>query len=187
MKKNNKGFVLVETLVVTVFVMAVFSVIYINFYPLAGEYERREFYDDIDSKYGAYWMKVFVQRSSFSLNTSLLNSQGYVTFTCNNLTNAEDQSFCNAMWDKLYVNQVIVTNYRIGDDSKSTDFKRKAPTSSALANNPSFLAYISYLPDFVTASLNGAKYRVLVEFKRPNGTLETDDFYYTYSNMEVIK
>ena len=54
MKKNNKGFVLVETLVVTVFVMAVFSVIYISFYPLAGEYERRESYDDVDSKYGAY-------------------------------------------------------------------------------------------------------------------------------------
>ena len=45
MKKNNKGFVLVETLVVTVFVAAVFSVIYINFYPLVGEYERRDFYN----------------------------------------------------------------------------------------------------------------------------------------------
>ena len=60
MKKNNKGFVLVETLVVTVFVAAVFSVIYINFYPLIGEYERRDFYDDLDSKYGAYWVKSII-------------------------------------------------------------------------------------------------------------------------------
>ena len=63
MKKNNNGFVLVETLVVTVFVMAIFSVIYVNFYPLAGEYERREFYDDVDSKYETYWIKRFIQGS----------------------------------------------------------------------------------------------------------------------------
>ena len=85
MKKNNKGFVLVETLVVTVFVMAVFSVIYVNFYPLAGEYERREFYDDVDSKYETYWIKRFIQSSSYDfyrsggLNANI-TSNGYANF-----------------------------------------------------------------------------------------------------------
>ena len=51
LKINSKGFVLVETLVVAVFVSAIFSVIYSNFYPIMGEYEKREAYDDIDSKY----------------------------------------------------------------------------------------------------------------------------------------
>ena len=38
MKKiNNKGFVLAETLVVTVFLMILFTMIYSNFYPLIGE------------------------------------------------------------------------------------------------------------------------------------------------------
>ena len=82
MKKNNKGFVLVETLVVTVFVAAVFSVIYINFYPLVGEYERRDFYDDLDSKYGAYWIKVFLQDDNYSFSSisTFLNSRGYDFF-----------------------------------------------------------------------------------------------------------
>ena len=51
MKKiNNKGFVLAETLVVTVFLMVLFTMIYSNFYPLIGEYEKRENYDDVDGK-----------------------------------------------------------------------------------------------------------------------------------------
>ena len=55
MKKiNNKGFVLAETLVVTVFLMILFTMIYSNFYPLIGEYEKRENYDDVDGKYVAY-------------------------------------------------------------------------------------------------------------------------------------
>ena len=52
MKKiNSKGFVLAETLVVTVFLMVIFGMIYSNFYPLMGEYEKRENYNDVDSIY----------------------------------------------------------------------------------------------------------------------------------------
>ena len=45
-KLNRKGFVLAETLVVTVFLMIIFTMIYQNFVPLMGEYERRENYDN---------------------------------------------------------------------------------------------------------------------------------------------
>ena len=50
-KLNKKGFALVETLIVSVFVMTIFSLIFTNFFPMMGEYERREGYDDIDSIY----------------------------------------------------------------------------------------------------------------------------------------
>ena len=52
-KMNKKGFVLVETLIVTVFVATIFTVMYTNFFPMFGEYERREKYDDIDSIYSS--------------------------------------------------------------------------------------------------------------------------------------
>ena len=61
MKLNKKGFVLAETLVVAVFMATIFTIIYVNFYPLIGEYEKREFYDDLDSKYDIYWFKRLVQ------------------------------------------------------------------------------------------------------------------------------
>lgn len=43
MKKiNSSGFVLAETLVVTVFLMVIFSMIYASFLPLIGEYEKEK-------------------------------------------------------------------------------------------------------------------------------------------------
>ena len=184
MKKNNNGFVLVETLVVTVFVMAIFSVIYLNFYPLAGEYERREFYDDVDSKYGAYWMKRFIQSSNYNfqpLLDDIKGSQGYAFFTCDLFPeDSEDRQFCNEMWERLEVETVVVTKYKI--DS----FKQKVE-DNPVGFSDDFVAYVEYLPEFIVASLNEAKYRVLVEFQRTAGSNEDVDVYYTYSNMEVRK
>ena len=50
-KLNKKGFVLVETLIVTVFVVALFIVIYQATVPALGELEQQNRYDDIDSVY----------------------------------------------------------------------------------------------------------------------------------------
>ena len=63
--KNNKGFVLVETLVVTVFVMTVLTLLLVNYTPALSEFERREYSDDIDSKYDLFWIKKMVQSDIF--------------------------------------------------------------------------------------------------------------------------
>lgn len=39
-KIDNKGFMLAETLVVSIFVMSIFSFIYANILPLIAEYEK---------------------------------------------------------------------------------------------------------------------------------------------------
>lgn len=196
MKKNNKGFVLVETLVVTVFVAAVFLVIYINFYPLVGEYERRDFYDDLDSKYGAYWIKVFLQDDNYSFSSisTFLNSRGYDFFEgedgssfCGNFpVNSDDRNFCTTMWQRLHVNKVIVTNYQL--DQNSSGIKNFKPIASSISEfGESFHAYIEFLPDYIVPSVNRAKYRVLVEFKRSTDSSEEAESYYTYANMEVVR
>ena len=66
--KNNKGFVLVETLVVTVFVVTVFTMIFVQYTPALSEFERREYSDDIDSKYDIYWVKMMVQSEDYISN-----------------------------------------------------------------------------------------------------------------------
>ena len=43
---NKKGFMLVETLIVSVFILAIFSLLYTNIIPLVGEYERLKNYDN---------------------------------------------------------------------------------------------------------------------------------------------
>ena len=118
MKKiNNKGFVLAETLVVTVFLMILFTMIYSNFYPLIGEYEKRENYDDVDGKYVAYWMKKLAEDQEYKITTSTDSSKtkcnnenklchidkkynmekyGYFRLECSDLTETSQQrQLCN--------------------------------------------------------------------------------------------
>lgn len=72
MKKfDNKGFALVETLVVSVFVVSLFLIVFNNFYPLMSEYEKREVYDDVDGVYAAYWIgKLIEDKANFISETS---------------------------------------------------------------------------------------------------------------------
>ena len=194
MIKNSKGFVLVETLVVTAFVAAVFSVIYVNFYPLAGEYERRTFYDDIDSKYGAYWVKFFVQRNSYSFpatSVTAIKNNGYQEFSCDKITDSFDKTMCKNMMDRLGLEKAIITFYQLSDDDDNADgltftgIKTKA--DSAFSDDQAFAAYIHYLPNYTVKSLNGARYRVICKFKRSGDSLETTELNDTYATMEVIK
>ena len=108
-------------------------------------------------------MKYFIQSDSYDfyrsggLNSSIA-SQGYADFQCSEI-GGEDEAFCSEMWDRLHINRVIVTEYEL------TNVKAKLEDNPADFND-SFLSYIEYLPNYVTASLNDAKFRVLVEFKR---------------------
>ena len=61
----------------------VFALIYTNFMPLVGEYEKRENYDSVDGKYSAYWLKRMIEDESYNipnvigiwlLNLSYINS-----------------------------------------------------------------------------------------------------------------
>lgn len=194
MIKNSKGFVLVETLVVTAFVAAVFSVIYVNFYPLAGEYERRTFYDDIDSKYGAYWVKFFVQRNSYyfpATSVTAIKNNGYQEFSCDKITDSFDKTMCKNMMDRLGLEKAIITFYQLSDDDDNADgltftgIKTKA--DNAFSDDPAFAAYIHYLPNYTVKSLNGARYRVICKFERSGDSLETKELNDTYATMEVIK
>lgn len=54
MKKNKKGFILIELLIVAVFTASLFTFLYVNIIPIMGDYEQKEKYDTIDSKYILY-------------------------------------------------------------------------------------------------------------------------------------
>lgn len=51
---NKKGFVLVETLVVVIFVLLIFTILYNSAVPLLGKYQQLSYYDDLDTTYDLY-------------------------------------------------------------------------------------------------------------------------------------
>ncbi len=58
---GNNGFALVETLIVTVSVVSIFGMLYTLVYPLKGEYEASEKYEDLDTKYVAFYLKKMLE------------------------------------------------------------------------------------------------------------------------------
>ena len=78
--KNKKGFVLLETLVVTVFALFIFTVLYNSAVPLLGKYEEISYYNDIDTTYALYHLKKLIVRDSFY---STIKSSNYTKIECN--------------------------------------------------------------------------------------------------------
>ena len=134
-KLNNNGFILAETLVVTVFLMILFSMLYSNFYPLIGEYEKRENYDTVDGKYSVFWLKRMIEDKSYALladSNSILNfdSRAYVRFQCSDVSEEDDKrATCINLVKSMQIEgcdkngnncEIYITKYRIGESEKNT-------------------------------------------------------------------
>ena len=133
-KLNNKGFILAETLVVTVFLMVIFTMLYTNYYPLMGEYQKRENYDDVDGKYVAYWMKKLIEDASYMPppeKKQLLETAGYMRFECDDVLETDEaRNLCRKMVRAFEIAgcdskgnncEIYITYYRIG--GVNPDFK----------------------------------------------------------------
>lgn len=210
-KLNNKGFVLAETLIVTVAVAAIFTITFTYFYPLIGEYEKRENYDDLDSKYGTYWIKKLIESSTYP-TINIDNNKGYALFDCDNITDEIKKTSCKKMMKSLEVNcdknntdehidicyedgakpHIYITTFTLND------FRNKIKNNNDLTQN--LKDYIDYLPNYDHSGVNkyGSNYRIIVEYYRhrfdtqyetegKTYQLDTQNDFYTYSEIEVKK
>ena len=195
MKKNvlnNRGFVLAETLVVALCVSLIFSLIFSNFYPQMGEYEVRENYDDVDSKYGTYWIKKIIQSNAYKINSidaNKINNDGFVQFDCEKLENGDNskiilQNACYEMLEKLEIScddsdtedKIEMCDHSNKPHIYITKFElnglRQKLDGAALPET--LKDYIRYLPDYNRINATGkndvnrhnAKYRIIVEYYR---------------------
>ncbi len=211
MRKNKNGFVLAETLVVSVIVMGIFSLIYANYYPLIGEYERREVYDDIDSKYVAHWIrKMIIEKNGNATTLKNLNScngQCHILYAAyyhdvtvgedivrekEELVDETDSVFGdNSSYIQNYiyaadVRAILITPYKITTLKNNFQANTTITTAAQQANinqyvfNRGFREYIQYLPQYKTASVNGANYRVIVIVDH-----DTSKEYDSYGTIEV--
>ena len=96
---KQKGFVLLETLIVTVFVMSIFVFVYRNSVPMMGQYEKMQNFDDIDSVYAADMMKRMITNYvDFSIVDEKLQDATYIDISnCNDTTYYQDGSYCTKL------------------------------------------------------------------------------------------
>ena len=76
-KLNKKGFLLAELIVVGVFVLTLFTFIFVNLVPLVQEYDIRENYDTINGVYNANLIRnMIISDDNFSNVLGIIKSTG---------------------------------------------------------------------------------------------------------------
>ena len=171
MKKiNSSGFVLAETLVVTVFLMVIFSMIYASFLPLVGEYEKRENYDNVDGKYGVYWIKRMIEDSSYNIPDSKSNyikDKGYLRFECSDIKDDEEKrEFCINIVKNLQVAscdkngdncEIYITRYRLDNSNDDSRVWFKQAVRSNVKNYQEFCSGDGCKDAYINSCLEGAE------------------------------
>ena len=176
-KLNNKGFILVETLIVTVFVVSLFIVIYQATVPVLGEYEQQNKYDDIDSVYYSNLYKQMVTRYADMsiIDTYLQNASNnyYIEISDCDGKIGEDyiyhnRDYCKLIQENIGIgpnDKVFITDYNI------SNFKAKAKEldyfdSDSLSNFRNYLNTVSDVENFYSKkkedSLLIGKYRLFL-------------------------
>ena len=76
-KMNKKGFLLAEAIVVGVFVLSLFTFLFVNVVPLVGQYEAMEKYDTINGAYNANLIRTMILEDDNSEEILNLGSNPY--------------------------------------------------------------------------------------------------------------
>ena len=95
---NKKGFVLMETLVVIIFVLVVFTLLYNNAIPLVGKLEEMSYYDDLDTTYDVYQIRNILKKDA---NFESLIADDIKFLKCSDLDNT---ATCDALFNSLDIN-----------------------------------------------------------------------------------
>lgn len=127
--KNRRGFVLVETIVASVFVLGLFSFLIANILPLVGEYEKSYDYDSVESKYDAHLIRKMILKDNSCRTNNLvkLADNDYYLFEGDEIClYLENVNYCKKLLSDnfLDVEKIILTQYnveKLKDNASSFD------------------------------------------------------------------
>ena len=142
-RKNNKGFVLVESIVVAIFVLAFLTFLIVNLLPLIGSYESALNYDTVESRYNAHLIRKMILKDDFCKVRNLLNigsNSVYSYFNGEEMCEyLEKQNYCHKLFSKefLDVREVLIT------DTQATDLRALSDLENS-TNNSDFQAYVKF-------------------------------------------
>lgn len=115
MKKNNGGFLLAEAIVVGVFVLTLFTFLFVNVVPLVAKYESDEGYDTINGLYNANLIRTMILKDENYSDIIKLGSAAYKRYDAETFCNLFDsKNYCKTLLNSSYldVNYVYITWYR---------------------------------------------------------------------------
>lgn len=109
MKKKNKGFMLIETLVVSTFILGTLVFLYIQFINVKKSYEKSFRYNTVPNLYMTKNISEMLTLDDYnSLDTKLSNNatKGYALVSCTDISS----SICNTLISKSNIRYVLYTS-----------------------------------------------------------------------------
>ena len=164
MKKNNRGFLLAESLVVSTFVLTVLILLYIQFNNLTTNYKNSYNYNNVEAIYNLSSVSNYLLQNNYNLSSQITASKPYVIVYNNGLCNMDTgiiDSFCDDLINRMDAKTIIYT-------SSNIDIIQKYISTHNDSNiNQKFREFISRVETNVIQN----KGRLFAEFN--NGTFAT--------------
>lgn len=178
MKKNNKGFMLAETVVAGTVVLTSMVVLYSTFNRIYSLYKEKMNYYNVDAIYATKEVVHGFMKEDFGevINTIFEGSTYFKLIDKNNCYSTIDgkviinENFCKRLNEVYGVNNIIVTEY-----DKTTLEK----VMNDITLNQSFKDYINYVIGYYGVSNHDTKYSYLVLTEIKDGSN------YYYANLGI--
>ena len=152
-KTNNKGFMLAETLIVTIFVAGVLIFLFIQFSNLSKSYDESYKYNTVEGLYASEDILRYIQSDSTTMTYISENIDNLKVIDLTNCTNFTNSNYCNKLFELENVDRIIVT-------------KNKVPYSEIGITDENLMSFIKKINKEGTEP-----YRIIVAFK--NSTYAT--------------
>lgn len=171
MKKNNKGFMLVEVIIVTVIVATIMTSLYVAFVRVYKVYDIKDKYSNVDGIY-ALNMIMDYYVDNITINNIINDSKDNIinlknnTSYCSIVNNINYCDNINKVIEKYNINSLYVINI-----DKLNDLKNQNISNT-------FKDYLSYLDNTLDKENN--KVIFLVEL-----TISSEDNIYNYAYLNI--
>ena len=173
---DNRGFVIVETIVVAVFIIGICTFLFANFLPLIADYERVSNYDSLSSKYKTHEIRKMILREIYNDSTKRNIFTDYITdnsfyhiYKNYNVTVGNDvitkYEICDKLNNPNYCNTLLGSTFLDVKEIIVTPFKLSSLKQEIKNSNVSrtIKEYVAYLPSYTKYSEDyDDYYRIIV-------------------------
>ncbi len=153
LKYNNKGFVLAETLIVTVFVAGVLIYLFIQFSNLSSLYNESYSYNTVESLYALEDVVDFIKSDALALSSIKENVKDEQYIDISNCNIFISQEYCEKLFELENIDTILVTMDNI-------------PNGAITSYDSGFLDFISSI-----SRTDNNQYRLIASFN--NSTYAT--------------
>ncbi|MBR1748159.1 MAG: hypothetical protein IJ743_00010 [Bacilli bacterium] len=197
---NKKGFVFVETIIVTAILLASLMLVYSLFVSNKNDENKRLRYDDTAKLYETYYLKQYFDSFDLSIVTSKITNTTPYQYIYRGQSDVfgdqyrSENKFFLKLWEDLGISSILVLPYDL------TNILKCQGLANDLCSNKDLFAYLNTL-DSSLADHPSERFRIIIEYtSRQNGckcgspepkercesNYDTDPCFHFFSNIDFV-